>query len=396
MLDPLGPAPTWLRSVAEPFARSFNLPALSDHVHEILLAFTLFQSINSVISPALSRHLLPQFYNAFDQRTKINWNVHVVSFVQSTVINVLALWVIFTDEERKHENASERVYGYTGACGLITALATGYFLFDLMMCVLHFKVFGVGMFFHAVSALWVFSFGFRPFVNFYAPNFILYELSSPFLNIHWFLDKLNMTGSRAQWYNGMILIGTFFSCRLIWGTWQSAVVFADMWKALEQTWSANLPTSLEPIDIASAVFQARKNVSCVDDTCVRANAEVAKFARFATGGVPTWLVFTYVTSNLILNSLNWYWFSKMIETVMKRFREPSPAEEKKKKREAKDKDRVKGELANDLVLDAAAKLEQEEGRLSSLGNNNIREQIASAVDTTLGEEVRRRADKALS
>jgi hypothetical protein len=33
----------------------------------------------------------------------------------------------------------------------------------------------------------------RPFLNYFAPTFILYELSSPFLNIHWFLDKVNMT-----------------------------------------------------------------------------------------------------------------------------------------------------------------------------------------------------------
>ena len=44
----------------------------------------------------------------------------------------------------------------------------------------------------------------RPFVNYYAPTFILYELSSPFLNIHWFCDKLNMTGSKIQLYNGFI------------------------------------------------------------------------------------------------------------------------------------------------------------------------------------------------
>ena len=54
----------------------------------------------------------------------------------------------------------------------------------------------------------------RPFVNYYGCIFILWELSTPFLNIHWFLDKVNMTGSRAQLYNGYLLLFSFFSSQL--------------------------------------------------------------------------------------------------------------------------------------------------------------------------------------
>jgi hypothetical protein len=84
----------------------------------------------------------------------------VVSFVQSTLINLTALWVMFVDRERKTMNAQERVYGYTGACGLIQAFATGYFLYDLIVSVVYVRIFGVGMLFHAVGALSVFALGF--------------------------------------------------------------------------------------------------------------------------------------------------------------------------------------------------------------------------------------------
>lgn len=57
-------------------------------------------------------------------------------------------------------NAGERIYGYTGACGLIGALGAGYFLYDLIISAVYVKAFGLGMLFHAISALWVFSFGF--------------------------------------------------------------------------------------------------------------------------------------------------------------------------------------------------------------------------------------------
>jgi len=39
------------------------------------------------------------------------------------------------------------------------------------------------------------------------------------------------------------------------------------------------------------------------------------------GAVPLWLAGAYLAANLTLNSLNFFWFNKMIETVLKRFRE---------------------------------------------------------------------------
>lgn len=160
MLDPFPPPPDWLRSFIEPWAVYFNLPGLPDHIHEILLAFAFYQFIHSVLSPLLSSWLIPRFYNNFNRRTKLNWDVHVVSFVQSTLINAVALWVIFTDQERKSMSSSERVYGYTGGCGIVQGLATGYFIYDLYISTVYMNIFGVGMFFHGLSALWVFILGF--------------------------------------------------------------------------------------------------------------------------------------------------------------------------------------------------------------------------------------------
>ena len=230
----------------------------------------------------------------------------------------------------------------------------------------------------------------RPFVNYYAPVFILYELSSPFLNIHWFLDKVNMTGSRAQWYNGMMLLSVFFCCRLVWGTWQSVIVYKDMWYALQQTWSASSTSPLQaPTDINANVFKLRDGGMCVDETCARANAEIARFKDFTAGGVPTWLVLTYVVSNLILNFLNYFWFSKMVETVLKRFRGP-PAGAVEEKKRAEEKPATVEDLARDVVLRAAAKLEEEEGAVLRGELPLTAEQISSAIDATLPEELRRR------
>ncbi|KAJ5909004.1 hypothetical protein N7495_001686 [Penicillium taxi] len=373
MLDPLGDAPAWLQSLAEPYTLRLNSPTLTQHIHEAILAFVFYLSVHYIVSPLLSPVLFPRSYPNLNPRTKLNWDIHAVSLIQSVIISGAALWVMFTDNERSSMTAGERVFGYTGACGLIQALALGYFVYDLIVSVRYFNLFGIGMLFHAISALWVFSLGFRPFLNYYAPTFILYELSSPFLNIHWFLDKISMTGSKAQWYNGMALLSTFFCCRLLWGSWQSVRVYSDMWYALQQTWTAASSGLETPASVNAVVFQVRDGAMCIDETCARANAQITQFKDFTATGVPTWLVLTYVASNVVLNFLNYYWFSKMVETVLKRFRVP-PAETEAKKKEAQ-------KFVEDITIQAAAKLEKEEGSLPA---------AAEASGAELVEEARRR------
>lgn len=202
-----------------------------------------------------------------------------------------------------------------------------------------------------------------------------------------------MTGSRAQWYNGMLLLSVFFSCRLIWGTWQSAVVYSDMWKALQQTWSATASHALEgPVDITSTVFSVQSSGLCFDETCARANAEISKFKTFTAGGVPTWLVVTYVASNLILNFLNYVWFYKMVETVLKRFRDPAEsADAKPGKEKAVEKPANLEDLAQEIIIEAASALEQEEGAPLPRDLPLTREQVSSATQSTHEDLRRRRA-----
>ena len=54
----------------------------------------------------------------------------------------------------------ERVYGYTGAAGMVQGFAAGYFLWDLCVSAIHVSIFGWGMLAHAIAALIVFSLGF--------------------------------------------------------------------------------------------------------------------------------------------------------------------------------------------------------------------------------------------
>ncbi len=160
MHDPFLAPPTFLQTLTEPIAQLFGLHTLPLHAHEILLSFLFYHGINIYLSPALSRLVFRQIYTALPARTKLNWDVHVVSLVQSCVINVLALWIMYVDEERRGMAWPERVWGYTGAGGMIQGFAAGYFLWDLVVSAANVAVFGWGLLAHAVAALVVFSLGF--------------------------------------------------------------------------------------------------------------------------------------------------------------------------------------------------------------------------------------------
>lgn len=124
MRDPI-PAPALLVKLTTPLAEKLSLSTLPYHTHEIALGFLWYHFILYVLSPAVSRAICPRFYNAFNKRTRLNWDIHCVSMVQALFINAAALYVIFTDRERKEMDWTGRLWGYTPASGMVQGFAAG-------------------------------------------------------------------------------------------------------------------------------------------------------------------------------------------------------------------------------------------------------------------------------
>jgi hypothetical protein len=346
MLDPFRlTLPPQLEAQLVRFADATSLPSLPLHAHEVLFAILLYSFVMGVFSPFISRILVPKTYNGFDRRTRISWDIHVVSFVQALIVNGLSFYLIFYDEERKAwrgdgadgGNWEKRIWGYTGFTGFTQSMALGYFCWDLYMCLRYLKIFGWGMVVHAVASAGMFSLGFvsvfplvmrylfhcrdevplmtradsisqRPFIHFWCPVFLLHELSTPFLNIHWFCDKLDLTGSVYQAVNGVFLMATFFGCRLVWGTYGSIGVGRDVYRAV--TTGYTVPQYLE-----DKITQA-PNYGNLDDP-------VGQTTHYMTVRyLPLWLGASYLAANVVLQCLNFFWFSKMVETIRKRFTPP--------------------------------------------------------------------------
>jgi len=247
-----------------PFCDALGFKALPPHLH-VILAGALFYQLIFLLSPLLCAPI--KSYTTLRRRSKINWDIHVVSMVQSLIIVWLA-YLALGDPLLK-EN---RAFGYSPFGADVAALACGYFVWDSYVSLKYVRMFGWGFALHGLASFYVFLFGFRPFLMYYGPAVLFFELSTPFLNIHWFSDKFRLTGSNFQIANGIVLILVFFCSRILGG------------------WYITYHFTLD-------ILHARKT-----------NPELT----------PLWLASLYITANLFLNFLNIYWFSKMIDSIRRR------------------------------------------------------------------------------
>jgi hypothetical protein len=155
----------------------------------------------------------------------------------------------------------------------------------------------------------------RPFVYFYCPVFLLYELSSPFLNIHWFCDKVDLTGSTIQAVNGAFLTGSFFCCRIVWGLYNSFHTFNDIFTAYRTLASH----TAQPGMLGDDNWERQKRSG---DLTIYSIANGQDRAFMGERYLPLWIPIVYLASNLVLNALNIWWFGKMIATIRSRFDPP--------------------------------------------------------------------------
>jgi hypothetical protein len=166
MLDPFFPPAAALIRAVQPICDAVSLSTLPQHAHEVLIGWASYHLLYTVFSPLFSAWLFPKVYARLPARTKVNWDVRVVSTIQALFIVAAALYVIWADHERAEMDWRGRVWGYTGAGGMVQGFAAGYFLWDLGVSLSYVGVLGWGSLAHAISALLVTSLGFVSVLSF--------------------------------------------------------------------------------------------------------------------------------------------------------------------------------------------------------------------------------------
>lgn len=141
----------------------------------------------------------------------------------------------------------------------------------------------------------------RPFGPYYGIQYSLVELSTPFVNIHWFLNKMGLAGSKLQVVNGIVLMITFACCRLLWGSYMTFTFFGDVWTAIH----AEKP-SFTLYDYSSS-----------------------ELPLALEHHAPGWVAVAFMFTHTVVMSLSIFWFSKMVATMRKHVKVQGDEKEKK-------------------------------------------------------------------
>jgi hypothetical protein len=141
----------------------------------------------------------------------------------------------------------------------------------------------------------------RPFGPYYGIQYGLVELSTPFVNIHWFLGKMGLAGSKIQMVNGIVLMVTFASCRLLWGSYMTFTFFGDVFTAVQADRPSFTLYDYSPSESPLALEHR----------------------------APGWVAVAFMCTHTVVMSLSVFWFSKMVAAVRKHVKPKGDGKENK-------------------------------------------------------------------
>ncbi|ODV88385.1 hypothetical protein CANCADRAFT_15610, partial [Tortispora caseinolytica NRRL Y-17796] len=237
---------------------------LTEYVPQIIvvaIAYHIIYLMASLFTP-----LLPGF-SGLSLKRKTDFNIRIVSQVQCAVI-LYVIVPLFYDQSL----AEDTIFATSDYSYFAASCAAGYFLWDSLICMVYYNMFGFPFLMHGLISLTVFTFGFYPALHYWIPRFLLFECSTPFVNIHWYSTHIDWPLIFTPTFtkvNGIILIVVFFFCRIVFGWYYAINLYID-------------------------VFAARDRI-------------------------PWFIMCFLVAGNTFLNSLNVIWFTKMIRLAKRSF-----------------------------------------------------------------------------
>lgn len=208
----------------DPFLSLRPFPAIAknqfeEHWHEAIF-FAIFFHVIMLIAPLINGYFFGQFYKDLSQKdpkTKLNYDIRIVGIIQATMSVGFCIPMFLHPLYEQ-----EPVTGSYPFAAFVTSFAVGYFIWDLFYCcILYYDMFGLEYLFHAFGALVVFGTTWIPFCQPFLCAFLIFELSTPFVQLHWMFTRSpkGMWSDKLITINGVFLITTFFLSRIIWGVY---------------------------------------------------------------------------------------------------------------------------------------------------------------------------------
>ncbi|CAB4255616.1 similar to Saccharomyces cerevisiae YJR116W TDA4 Putative protein of unknown function [Maudiozyma barnettii] len=208
------------------------------HLHEIIYSTMFYFIIHKFIAPLANRIVFGKSYTSItNDDLKDDFDIHTVSMVQAFV-SLYILWPTLSIPL----NTSIATY-WDHQSSMVAALSCGYFLWDLTICIKNYKLYGLEFFAHAIGSLYVMLISLRPCCQPWIGKYLLYEISTPFVNVNWYIIQLTsgkdmtvktVVPTPLNIINGLCLMAVFFVVRILWGSTANFILFRQFIKEWDQ------------------------------------------------------------------------------------------------------------------------------------------------------------------
>lgn len=178
--------------------------------------------------PSIYAHVGKQGKSAV-HRLHITWSHHVVSQLNALVLCAFSLYLMARDCSEEFLEAKDRLWKGDSLTAGLSAISLGYFLWDAKVCVHYWALYGPSFMIHALMAIVATVATIGQFGQYYAPKIMIYEVTTLFMNAHWFMEKFpGWSGSRLQLANDILVVVLYGLVRVVYGTYNIVFgVFRD-------------------------------------------------------------------------------------------------------------------------------------------------------------------------
>jgi len=159
----------------------------------------------------------------------------LVCAVHNTPQSILSVWALLD-----RELWEDSLHGTTPLSQFVVMVSCGFFVYDIYASIKLRRKEGIVPILHGsvcFSDLLYTLLASKFF--FYGPAAIVWEISTPFVHLRWFLSKMDMRRSRLFFNNGMLMLLSFGLCRICWGTYVAFKFFRMMAAASNDSMNAS-------------------------------------------------------------------------------------------------------------------------------------------------------------
>lgn len=191
----------------------FNFRFTAEYLPIIAFSFTFFSFVYKVISPFISNKLCKN-YSKLSYNHKVEWNVRFTSTLFSLIVSTICVYVLLVD----HALSQSPLIYNSMMVNTNIAIVIGYALSDIIIIISNYKIIGDSFtIFHHLLSLYGFSNTLTYSVMPYFANFrLIVELSTPLVNMRWFLYAMGFKKDSTHFFiNGILMTMMFFAVRIL-------------------------------------------------------------------------------------------------------------------------------------------------------------------------------------